>query len=153
MGGQNRRQGATERQVGVLTAQTARDERAVSPFGHRHEGHVGPGQVDEYVVQTGIGVEHVPQRIGQLTQILLPAQSGRWQRDVGGDSLKAGDEQVVARADGASQVDRTDPQQARHLAHREPVHTNLESGHDDVVPGKTSIMLHRASQVGSHPIA
>ena len=153
VGGQDRREGVVERQVGVLGAQAARDEGVVGPLGHGHERHVGPGQVDERVVQAGVGVEHVPQRVGELTQVVLPAQSGGRQRDVGRDALQTGHEQVIARADGASQIGRTHPQSTRHLAHREPVYTDLESGCDDVVPGKTGIMLHRASRVGSCPSA
>ena len=147
--GQDRRQCVVEGKVGVLTAQAAGDKGIVGPLGNGHEGHVGPGQVDEGVVQAGVGVEHVPQRVGQLAQVVLPAQSCGRQRDVSGDALQAGDEQVVARADSTSQVSCAHPQPTRHLAHREPVHTNLKGGCDDVVPGKTGIMLHRASRVGS----
>ena len=149
VGGQDRRQGVVERQVGVFTAQTARDQGLVGSLGHGHEGHVGPGQVDEGVVQAGVGVEHVPQRVGELTQVVRPAQARGRQRDVSGDALETGHQQVVARADSTSQIGRTHPQSARHLAHGEPVHTNLEGGCDDVVPGKSGIMLHRVSRVGS----
>ena len=142
VGGQNRREGVVERQVGVLAAQAPGDEGVVGALGHGHEGHVGPGQVDEGVVQAGMGVEHVPQRVGEPTQVVLPAQAGGGQCDVGGHTLQASHEQVVARADGASQISRTHPEPTRHLTHREPVHTDLKGRCDDVIPGKTGIMLH-----------
>ena len=89
-----------------------------------------------------MGVEHVPQRVGEPTQVVLPAQAGGGQCGVGGYSLQASHEQVVARADGASQINRAHPEPTRHLAHREPVHTDLKGRCDDVIPGKTGIMLH-----------